>query len=152
MCIRMARKKVIRLIKMKRKSSKIKKLLTIPILLFTLMFSSTSYAEWKEVSKTISGITFYLDFEKIRKHNGYVYYWYLMDLLKPSKHGHLSIKIYNEGDCKLFRYKPLSFAHHKEPMGEGFAEVSNSLINEWRYPPPKTGLARTLIRACEAVQ
>ena len=62
----MARKKVIRLIKMKRKSSKIKKLLTMPILLFTLMLSNKSFAEWTNVG-VLDGDTFYLDFERIRK-------------------------------------------------------------------------------------
>ena len=38
-----------------------KKLLTIPILLFTLMFSSTSYAEWTKVSQNVNGV-FYVDF------------------------------------------------------------------------------------------
>ena len=45
-------------------------LLTIFTLAFTLMFSSTSFAEWTEVSKNIRGDTFYVDFERIRKAMG----------------------------------------------------------------------------------
>ena len=40
------------------------------------------------------GDTFYVDFERIRKHGGYVYFWYLWDLLKPTNRGILSDKTY----------------------------------------------------------
>ena len=60
--------------------------------------------------------TFYVDFERIREVDGYVYYWTLTDFLKPNKYGVWSGKIYNQGDCKLFREKRLSFSYHKEPM------------------------------------
>ena len=114
----------------------------ILILLFsTAMFSSPSYAEWTMVSEgtgTNSGDIFYLDYERIRKHDGYVYYWILIDYLKPSSTGILSSKLYVQGDCKLFRYKALSFSHHKEPMGDGTGDRSNPKNPEWRYPPPNS--------------
>jgi len=57
----------------------------ILILLFsTVMFSSPSYAEWTKVNKDADGNTNYVDFERIRKHVGYVYYWELSDYLKPT--------------------------------------------------------------------
>ena len=82
-----------------------KKLLLIFTLLFsTLMFSTPSYGEWTKVSSTLNGAhTFYVDFDSIRKHGGYVYFWRLSDFLKPNKYGTLSDKSYNQGDCKLFR-------------------------------------------------
>ena len=96
-----------------------KKLLLIFTLLFsTLMFSTPSYGEWTKVSSTLNGAhTFYVDFDRIRKHGGYVFWWGLSDYLKPSPTGRLSGKIYNQGDCKLFRDKGLSFSFYKEPMG-----------------------------------
>jgi len=63
-----------------------------------------------------------VDFEKIRKHDGYVYYWTLIDYLKPEQ-GILSAKVYYQGDCKQFRFKGLSFSCHKEPMGGGTGQV-----------------------------
>ena len=117
-----------------------KKLLTIiPILLFTRIFPSTSYAEWTATSRTAVGDTIYVDFERIRKVDGYVYYWSLADLLKPSKYGDLFHKIYWQGDCKLFRYKALSFSFHEEPMGEGVAN-SPPPPDEWKYPIPNSSM------------
>ncbi|MDP7557459.1 MAG: hypothetical protein QF687_06205, partial [Nitrospinaceae bacterium] len=63
-----------------------KKLLLIFTLLFsTLLFSTPSYSEWTKVGENMSGDTYYVDFERIRKHGGYVYYWSLGDYLKPTK-------------------------------------------------------------------
>ena len=113
-------------------------LLTIFTLVFTVMFSSTSFAEWTKVSESVSGNTFYVDFERIRKHGGYVYFWMLGDHLKPSKHGILSIKYYRQGDCKLFRVKPLSYVFHKQPMGRDTGDSKNRKNPEWKYPSPNS--------------
>ena len=52
-----------------------------------------SDADWKKVSSTGGGAyTFYVDFERIRKHGGYVYYWYMRDYLKPNKWNDMSSK------------------------------------------------------------
>ena len=37
--------------------------------------------------------TFYVDFERIRKHDGYVYFWRIRDDLKPDKWGDLSARL-----------------------------------------------------------
>ena len=115
-----------------------KTLLTIFTLVFTLMFPSTSFAEWKKIASTGGGATtFYVDFERIRKHDGYVYWWDLTDYLKPTKFGHLSNKTYKQGDCKLFRFKNLSYSFHKEPMGGGTGDVQEPVKKSqgWKYPP-----------------
>ena len=54
-----------------------KNLLLILTLLFSsVFFSSPSYAEWTKVSSSGGGAdTYYADFERIRKHDGFVYYW-----------------------------------------------------------------------------
>jgi len=83
--------------------------------------------------------SYYVDFERIRKHDGYVYWWYLADYLKLA-HGDLSVKVYNQGDCKLFRYKKLSYSFHKEPMGGGTGEVQEPTAKNkgWKYPSPNS--------------
>ena len=124
-----------------------KKLLTILTLIFTLMFSSTSYAEWTKVSDSLSGNIFYVDFDRIRKHGGYVYYWRLIDYLKPDKDGDLSGKVYTQGDCKLFRIKVLDFSFFKEPMGEGTFDTITP-PNDWVYPHPKSSMEGTLKSVC----
>jgi hypothetical protein len=116
-----------------------KKTIILLTLIFTVMFSSPSYAEWTKVSSSGGGAnTFYVDFERIRKHGGYVYYWDLIDFLKPDKYGHLSSKTYKQGDCKLFRHKSLSYTFHKEPMGGGTGVPDNKPDKEWTYPSPES--------------
>ena len=79
---------------------KMKSLTLFIALTFSVMFSSSSYAEWTKVDENASGDVFYVDFETIRKHDGYVYWWELGDYLKPDKFGDLSSKGYHQGDCK----------------------------------------------------
>ena len=93
-----------------------KTLLTIFTLVFTVIISSPSFAKWKKMTEDNVGNTFYVDFERIRKHDGYVYYWVLEDLLKPDKDGDLSYRNYLQGDCKLFRVKILSYNYHKREL------------------------------------
>ena len=116
-----------------------KNLLLIFTLLFTsVFFSSPSYSGWTEVTKNVNGTTFYVDFERIRKHGGYVYFWELVDYLKPSPNGILSVKNYYQGDCKLFRYKFLSFVFYEQPMGGGTGESFSPKNPEWEYPSPNS--------------
>ena len=125
--------------------------LIFTLLVSTLMFSSASYAEWRGGAAGPNGHKFYVDFERIRKHDGYVYYWHLIDFLKP-QNGFLSIKVYSQGDCKLFRLKILSVSLHKEPMGGGTSEVENKPVKEWRYPSPDTPNEVMLKAVCDHVK
>ena len=96
-----------------------KNLLLIFTLLFTsVFFSSPSYAEWTKVLE-VQGNTFYVDFDKIKKTDDYVYFWQLVDLSKPTEQGVLSDKSYLQGRCKLLQFKSLSFSSYKKPMGGG---------------------------------
>ena len=115
-----------------------KKTSLILTIVFTMMFSSSIFSEWEEISKTVNGSTFYLDFERIRKHDGYVYYWFLVDFLKPDEDGDLSSKSYQEGDCKLFRTRDLSFVNHQQSMGRDIGKSYNTKNPEWAYPSPNT--------------
>jgi hypothetical protein len=115
------------------------KSLTIFIALtFSVMFSSSLYAKWTEATKNPLG-TFYVDFERIRKHDGYIYWWSLWDFVKPlSRGGELSGKTYQQGDCKLFRLKRLSYIRHKQPMGRDTGDTVNEPDAEWTYPSPNS--------------
>ena len=127
-----------------------KTLLTIFTLVFTVMFSSTSFSGWTKVSEDFDGgSTFYVDFERIRKVGGYVYYWQMTDYLKP-KNGYFSSKFYIQGDCKLFRMKDVSALFYKEPMGKGpglDVEIQGKYGN-WKYPPPNTAGEEILKLVC----
>ena len=113
-----------------------KTLLTIFTLVFTLIFSSASFAEWTKVTINEDGNAFYVDLERIRKHDGYVYYWVLNDYLKPTKYGSLSSVSYFQGDCKLFRHKRLSGSYYEVPMGKGRPESVDTSKYDWDYPNP----------------
>ena len=95
-----------------------------------------------------SKATYYVDFDRVRKVDGYVYYWMLVDYLKPKKFGDLSGKLYKQGDCKLFRDKILSASFHPEPMGKGIGENLNPKNPEWEYPPPHSAGEVTLKSVC----
>ena len=88
------------------------------------------------MTENMEGNTFYVDFDRIRKHDGYVYRWELGDYLKPTERGYLSGKAYIQGDCKLFRVKYLSASFHKEPMGGGTGEIENPENPKWNYLSP----------------
>ena len=125
-----------------------KTLLTILTVFFTVMFSSSSFAGWTKVGENAIGTSYYIELERVRKVDGYVYFWYLHDRSKPTRHGDLSTKIYNKGDCKLFRYKNLSYSFHKEPMGVGTGEVINKPDKEWGYPSPNSSMEGILKAVC----
>ena len=126
-----------------------KKLILIFTLLFsTVMLSSPSYAEWTKVNKDADGNTNYIDFEGLRKIDGYVYWWILSDILHPTLQGHLSSRTYNQGDCKLFRVKYLSWAFHIEPMGGGAGGSGGPINPEWNYPPPNSAMESMLKAVC----
>ena len=125
-----------------------RKLTLLTTLIFTVMFSSTSFAEWKKVTENVKG-TNYVDFERIRKRDGYVYYWVLIDLFKPKEYGIFSRKMYKQGDCISFRYKDLSYSFHKENMGEGTGPTKTPKNPEWRYPSPNSSIEIVLKSVCE---
>ena len=126
----------------------IRTLLTVLVL---SLLSTPVLGEWTKVRKNVNGNIIYADFERIRKHGGYVYWWDLIDYLKPTKYGNLSSKTYKQGDCKLFRYKILSSSFHKEPMGEGTGDVSEPPERHkgWKYPPPNSSHEIILKTVCK---
>lgn len=137
-----------------------KTLLTIFTLVFTLMFSSTSFAKWTKVIKAVDysyfrwyeGDTFYVDFERIRKHDGYVYFWILVDHLTPkgnvSGAPTLSQTSYHQGDCKIFGVKQLTFSKHDEPMGRDTGYPYDHPDVEWGYPAPNSTMEVVLKSVC----
>jgi hypothetical protein len=125
-----------------------KTLLTILTVFFTVMFSSPSYSKWTKVVE-IAGDTHYVDFERIRKHGGYVYYWHLEDLLKP-RGGILSFITYIQADCKIFRLKWLMMSFHKESLGRDTGQTPPipETQKDWKYPVPNSVRESLLKSVC----
>jgi len=126
-----------------------KSLTLILALTLSVMFSSTSFAGWTKVGTFPDGGTFYLDFESIRKHGGYVYYWDMVDNVTPNKWGTLSEKTYRQADCKVFRSKLLTAYYYTQPMAEGTPYVTGSPKGEkWHYAPPNSSNESILKKIC----
>lgn len=107
-------------------------------LIFLVVYPSTSFAEWKKVSESVSGNTFYVDFESIKKNRGYVYYWLMVDWLKHNSYGTLSSKVLNEIDCNVPRKsRAISGTFYKGQISQG--ETTQVEIN------PKSGFMNPLI-------
>ena len=122
---------------------------TLLIAIVLSLLSTPVFAGWTKVDENVDGNTYYVDFERIRKHGGYVYYWGLDDFLKPDKDGDSSSKVYFQGDCKLFRHKYLSDSYHTQPMGGGTPSTSSKKPDKhWNYPPPNSIGEFILKRVC----
>jgi hypothetical protein len=121
-------------------------LLIFTLLVSTVVFSSPSYADWTKVSKEMNGDIQYVDFEKFRKVDGYIYFWILRDF----KNSLRSSLRYLEHDCKRFRFKILDITYHKKPMGRGMVNTSivTSRNDEWNYPPPNSSNETILKSVC----
>ncbi len=116
-----------------------KKLLTLTVLLYSLIFSPVSFGEWSPVVTGGSGSISYVDFDRIRKNNGFVYFWRLVDYPEPISGEYLSVKSYHKGDCELLRHQYLSTGWYKQSMGKGELGVSDNFENpSWDYPPPNS--------------
>jgi hypothetical protein len=113
-----------------------KKITLLLVIIFTFLFSNTSWGDWTFVEETDTGIKFYYDKDRVRKSGKYLYFWELIDLLKPDKWGNLSITRYIQLDCSILRTKFLKFHRYNNSMGEGKLNSSSTPKDEWNYPPP----------------
>ena len=124
-----------------------KKIIIIVILFFC--FISISNAEWTYHSTSRDGTKTYIDFSTIKRNGNYVYWWDMMDLIKPDPQGDLSNKFYTEGDCNLMRTRTLSYAYHKDSMGRGRSKTYTPPDTpEWRYPEPDSIVLDVLKNIC----
>ena len=114
-----------------------KKLLILTTFLSSLIMTSVANAEWTKVAGNVNA-SFYLDFERVRKHDGKIFYWELIDFLKASEDGNLSFEVYSEAECGPFRSRYLSLTSYKGPMGTGESLLDNNQMKNWYYPSPKS--------------
>ena len=122
-----------------------KNILTIFTFVFSVMFSPASVAEWTKLTSSVNGDTFYVDYQRVRQHDGYVSYWTLSDFLMPTKWGDYSTETYRQGDCKSFRFRNLRFIQYKQKMGEGHGDVYRPKNIKWNYPRPDS-LNETILK------
>ena len=109
------------------------------LILFFTLFPSIVFGDWKLIGVGKQYKTdVYLDFDRIRKHNGKYFFWTLVNLNQIRKDGIKSLKGYREGDCDLFRMRTLSVVTHFKSMGEDIGKSYNMEKLKWIYPTPKS--------------
>ena len=97
-----------------------KRLLVFSLLLLTITFSSLSFGEWRLTVET-EVTNFYWDPENIKKVNGLVYSWFLLDYRKETPESDsLSMMINVETDCETLASKDLTYVSYKQHMAGGF--------------------------------
>ena len=122
-----------------------KKITLLLVIIFTFLFSTTSWSEWSYVSENVDGDKYYYDKDRVIKSGKYHYFWMLTDYLKPMGGEFLSVTRYTQLDCSIFRYKELSISSIIT-IGE------MTLRDEWKYPQPESILETLLNKVCEKHQ
>ncbi|ALE02667.1 surface-adhesin E family protein [Candidatus Pseudothioglobus singularis] len=117
------------------------------VLLFSLLLSFNSHAEWFRVGESTAGYVAYYEIDTVKEHGGYVYYWVMLDYLIPTEDGDMSASRYLQGECEVGRVKTLSMIFYKQPMGKGESETYNP-PPEWDYPAPGSLLGVTTNYVC----
>ena len=128
-----------------------KKLTILLVIIFTFLFSTTSWGDWKYVTESVSGIKYYYDKDRIRKSGKYLYFWDLIDSIKPIK-GDLSSTTYVQLDCSIFRFKTLKRQFYKNSMGEGEMTGDFTPLDEWKYPQLDSVIEVMYNKICEEHQ
>ena len=105
-----------------------------------ILFSINGFAfNWKKVIEITNGNSYYVDVDKIKKHNGLVYYWELVDILEPLKLGggsaNSSINKYKV-NCVEEKQTWLNVTAYSQSMGRGRIIVEET-PNKILYPKPK---------------
>jgi hypothetical protein len=121
------------------------------LLLFSLMLSFNSYGEWSYIGKDDVGDSYYVDLITLKKVDGYVYAWTLVDNLKPNEYGNMSAVFYNQDDCGITRSKALTALSYKKPMGEELDDSYTDPNPKWEYIIPNSMGEWVLMMTCELV-
>ena len=127
-----------------------KKITLLLVIIFTFLFSTTSWGEWSYVAENIGGDKYYYDKDRVRKSGKYLYFWVLTDFLKPIQI-YFSRTVYRELDCSIFRYKDLYETFYKKSMGEG-ESITLKTTDTWNYPPPESVTEAVYNKVCEEHQ
>jgi len=130
----------------------VKKITLLLVIIFTFLFSTTSWGEWNFVVMNVGGDKYYYDKDRLRKRGKYLYYWLLSDYLEPVNDGMLSSIQYQQLDCSIFRYKMLKYISYNKNMGEGTIRDEITPSDEWKYPQPNNTSEVFVNKICEEHQ
>ena len=108
------------------------KILIVSILLYIFSVANC-FADynWKKIGSNIDGDVSYVDLSSIKKVGNNIFYFNLMDYIKPTNQGDLSAKNYFEVNCLDLSYRYIKDFYYKEPMGNGEHQVFDE-IGDWK--------------------
>ena len=105
------------------------------ILVLGLLFCNEGYAEWYKLSAE-KNLDHYIEKKSIKKIDGFVYYWEMVDLKEKLNDKYLSFQRYIMVDCTLIRFQTLNYKFFSKNMGRGQIETMDSVNKDWKYDPP----------------
>tara|TARA_Y100000590_G_C14936875_1_gene719713 strand:- start:107 stop:499 length:393 start_codon:yes stop_codon:yes gene_type:complete len=117
------------------------------LLIWILVYSSNSFAEWTPIVTNAFNNNVYLDIESIKRMDKYTYVWTLEDFKnKKDEFGDLSKSIIYEIDCRKNLIQVIQIITHPKPMGLGFGK-EYKFDDNWINPPPLStfGVVKTLV-------
>ena len=114
-----------------------------------MMMPSQSRAEWVSMGDTVAGDTFYVELDKVKKQDGSIYFWSLIDYLKPDEWKDMSSQTLHETDCRRpFKLRKVYATYHTQPMGRGEPSTISPDTNDWWYPPSDSMMEFILEEVC----
>ena len=113
-----------------------KNLFTWTLTTFIFLLNVNLKADWKKITQSSNGQSFYVDMETIIESKGFVYFWELIDYKKEDEYGDKSAKIYIEADCIKYKFKWVKLSYHKEAMAKDEVKVQSpsNLVADWQFP------------------
>ena len=121
----------------------------IVIIILYLIVSSHANAEWTYFIKSEGGTKVYIDYDRISKNNGFIYFWRLDNLLEPLASNTMSIIGYQKVNCDSPRkFMILQLRGTDQHFGEGNSISSWSPTKGWEYPPPESIMEILLDEVC----
>jgi len=120
----------------------------LPILVSLLTFSLHSNGEWTYVMENINGTEYYIDFDRFKKRDNYVYTWVLRNYLEPDQLGELSTFQFEKIHCGIpKKSKVFRTTSCDDNVGKGKCE-SHHRETEWRYPNPDSVMEEIIDLVC----
>ena len=117
------------------------------LFIILLFYPSISFAEykWKKIGSNIDGDVYYVDLLSIKKVGDNAYFFNLTDYIKPTKHGDLSSKVYQEYNCLDYSFRYLKDFYYEKPMGNGVPSATSSELSEW-YDSPRGSISAIMAK------
>ena len=109
------------------------------IFLFCLFSFFPCYSKWEKFREN-KLFTEYFEVDSIKKVNGIIYVWSMIDYTEAKEDGNLSTKYYSKYDCKKKKYKIITIVNYKTNMGKGrdfkYSKniTSESNDSDWIFP------------------